>query len=74
MSADTIVQLLCFCLKSTEFQYDGTHYRQLDGVALAMGSPVLSVIADIFMEDLEDQEFLGDTNQTPPRLWKKVRG
>ena len=39
-----------------------------------MGSPVLPVIADIFMEDLEDQAFLGHTNQTPPRLWKKVRG
>ena len=69
MSADTIVQLLSFCLKSTEFQYDGTHYRQLDGVA--MGSPVSPVIADIFMEDLEDQAFLSDTNQTPPRLWKR---
>ena len=26
MDIDTIVQLLRFCLKSAEFQYDGTHY------------------------------------------------
>ena len=38
MNVDTIVQLRRFCVKSTEFQYDGTYYKQLDGVA--MGPPV----------------------------------
>ena len=38
MDVDTIVQLLRFCEKSTEFQYNGTHCKQLDGVA--MGPPV----------------------------------
>ena len=51
----TIIQLLRFCLTSTAFQYRGQHYKQLDGVA--MGSPVSPIIADIFMEDLEDKTF-----------------
>ena len=55
MDVDTIVRLLRFCVKSTEFQYDGTHYKQLDGVA--MGSPVSPVLADLFMEELEEQAF-----------------
>ena len=52
MDVDTIIRLLKFCLTTTVFQYRGTHYQQLDG--LAMGSPVSPVIADIFMEDPED--------------------
>ena len=35
----TIVRLLRFCLTTTAFQFKGTHYQQLNGVA--MGSPVL---------------------------------
>ena len=62
-----MTQLLCFWLSSTSFQYNGQHYQQLDGVA--MGSPVSSVIADIFMEDFEDKAFAAYSN--PPRLWKR---
>ena len=69
MDIDTIVQLLRFCLKSAEFQYDGTHYRQLEGVF--MGSPVSPVIADIFMEELEDKVFDCTVGKAPPRLWKR---
>ena len=47
MDVDTIVRLLRFCVKSTEFQYDGTHYKQLDG--LAMSLPVSLVLADLFI-------------------------
>ena len=55
LDVTTIVRLLRFCLASTAFQYKGKHYRQLDGVAV--GSPVSPVIADIFIEDLEDKAF-----------------
>ena len=37
MDVATIIRLLWFCLTTTSFQYKGTHYQQLDGVA--MGSP-----------------------------------
>ena len=55
LDVPTIIQLLRFCLTSTAFQYRGQHYKQLDGVAI--GSPVSPIIADIFIEDLEDKTF-----------------
>ena len=65
LDVPTIYQLLRFCLTSTAFQYRGQHNKQLDGVA--MGSPVSSIIADIFMEDLEDTTFA--TYDRTPRVW-----
>ena len=53
LDVPTITQLLRFCLTSTAFRYRGQHYKQLDGVA--MGSSVSPIIADIFMENLEDK-------------------
>ena len=67
MDVNTIIKLLRFCLTSTSFQYKGEHYQQQEGVA--MGSPVSPVIADLFMEDLEEK-FL-TTCSTPPRVWKR---
>ena len=66
MDVATIIRLLRFCLTTTSFQYKGTHYQQLDGVA--MGSPVSPVIADIFMEDFEDKAF---ADHSAPRLWRR---
>ena len=65
VSVATIIQLLRFCLTSTNFQFNGQHYRQLEGVA--MGSPVSSVIADIFMADFEETAL--DNYACPPRIW-----
>ena len=42
---EDIIHLLSFCLKITQFTYNGTYYRQVFGTA--MGSPVSAVIADI---------------------------
>ena len=67
MDVETIISLLRFCLTSTSFQYGGKHFKQVDGVA--MGSPVSSVIADIFMENLEMKAFQG--YGTVPRVWKR---
>ena len=67
MDVETIISLLRFCLTSTLFQYGGKHFKQVDGVA--MGSPVSSVIADIFMENLEMKAFQG--YGTVPRVWKR---
>ena len=57
MSKDVtmIVRLLLFCLTTPAFQFKGTHYQQLDGITI--GSPVSSLIADIFMENLEEKAF-----------------
>ena len=67
MDIETIIKLLLFCLTSTVFQYNRNPYKQLDGVAV--GSPVLPVITDIFMEELEEQEFADHT--LIPRIWKR---
>ena len=65
MSITTVTQLLRFCLTSTNFQFNGQLYRQLEGVA--MGSPVSSVIADIFMADFEETALYNYA--CPPRIW-----
>ena len=67
LSVETIIQLLRLCLTSTSFIYGGKHYQQIDG--LAMGSPVSSVVADIFMEEFETKAFSAYNNT--PRLWRR---
>ena len=53
LSCDDVVQLLEFILSTTYFTFRGKFYRQLVGTA--MGSPVSPIVANIFMEDLEQQ-------------------
>ena len=53
LPTDDIVDLLNLCLTSTYFQYNGKHYKQLHGTA--MGSPVSVVVAEIVMQNIEDQ-------------------
>ena len=45
LTVEDIIHLLSFCLKITQFTYNGTYYRQVFGTA--MGSPVSAVIANI---------------------------
>ena len=53
MPVEDIIYLLymSFCLKTTQFAYNGTYYQQIFGTA--MGSPVSAVIANMVMEDVE---------------------
>ena len=67
LSVPTIITLLKFCLTTTAFQFNGTVYKQLDGVA--MGLPISPVIADIFMEHFEDSTF--KNYPLPPRIWHR---
>ena len=48
-----IIHLLSFCLKTTQFAYNGTYYQQVFDTA--MGLPVSAVIANIVMEDVEQR-------------------
>ena len=50
LPTDDIMDLLNLCLTSTYFQYNGKHYKQLDGTA--MGSPVSVVVAEIVMQNI----------------------
>ena len=47
------MDLLNLFLTSMHFQYNGKHYKQLHGTA--MGSPVSVVVAEIVMQNIEEQ-------------------
>lgn len=47
-----VTELLNSVLRSTYFLYKGSFHEQTDGAA--MGSPVSAVIANLFMEDFEE--------------------
>ena len=53
LPTDDIMDLLNLCLTSTYFQYNSKHYKQLHGTA--MGSPVSVVVAEIVMQNIEEQ-------------------
>jgi len=48
-----IVGVLDFVLRSTYFHYNGSIYKQRDSAA--MGSPVSTVIVNLYMEIFEEQ-------------------
>ena len=62
------MDLLHLCLTSTYFQYNGKHYKQLHGTA--MGSPVSVVVAEIVMQNIEEQA-LATFSETLP-LWLRL--
>ena len=45
-------ELILRCTLNVQFQFNGTFYRQIDGVA--MGSPLGPILADLFMSKLEN--------------------
>ena len=47
------MDLLNLFLTSMYFQYNGKHYKQLHGTA--MGSPVSVAVAEIVMQNFEEQ-------------------
>ena len=66
LSPDQICQLLELCLNTTYFQYRGDFYRQKHGCA--MGSPVSPIVANLYMEEVE-QRALTSYNGIPPTHW-----
>ena len=51
MEVGDIILLLEFCLKNTYFSFQGQFYEQVEGAA--MGSPVSPIVANLYMEYLE---------------------
>ena len=64
LSPEWIADLLEMCLRSTYFSFGGNFYEQKEGAA--MGSPVSAVVANLYMEFIE--ELALETAPTRPRL------
>ena len=58
--------LLEFCLTTTYFVYDGVCYRQCFGAP--MGAPISPGVADLTMEDFEEEAL----NNCPPDLTPRL--
>ena len=63
MEVEDIILLLEFCLKNTYFSFQGQFYEQVEGAA--MGSPVSPIVANLYMEYLE-QKALSTPAPNPP--------
>ena len=53
MVVSDIILLVEFCLKSTYFSFQDQFYEQVEGAA--MGSPVSPIVANLYMEYLEQK-------------------
>ena len=67
LPVEDIIHLLSFCLKTTQFTYNGTYYQQVFGTAT--GSPVSAVTANMVMEDMEQKALA--TSPVKPFSWKR---
>ena len=67
MDVEDILALLRLCLDTTYFQVNGSFYRQKKGTA--MGSPVSVVVANLFMEEVEEKALQSFAH--PVRTWKR---
>ena len=67
IGVDDIILLLEFCLKNTYFTFLGQFFEQVEGAA--MGSPVSPIVANLYMEYLEQKAL--STAPHPPRFWHR---
>ena len=67
LSVDDICSLLSLCLEATYLVFEGRVYQQFYGTA--MGSPVMVVVANLVMEDIEHRALA--TFHTPPHFWRR---
>ena len=65
LTPSQIITLLQICLKTTYFLDQEQYYEQKDGTA--MGSPVSLLVANIFMEHIEERAIRSSPH--PIRFW-----
>ena len=68
MSTKHKMDLLEFCLRSTYFTHKGKFFEQVEGAA--MGSPISSIVANLFMENFESRALQFITK--PPFIVEEV--
>ena len=64
MEVGDIILLLEFCLKNTYFSFQGQFCEQVEGAA--MGSPVSPIVANLYMEYLEQKAL---STAPTPKFW-----
>ncbi|XP_072017464.1 uncharacterized protein [Amphiura filiformis] len=69
LAVEDIIDLLKFVLTTTYFLFRGKIYKQRFGAA--MGSPVSPVVANLYLEFLEQQAIATAPLDCKPRLWKR---
>ena len=67
LSIEEILELLTLCLNAAVFQWQDQIYQQVHGTP--MGSPISVVLAELFMQKLEEEIFLNAPYQ--PIFWKR---
>ena len=65
LTIDSIISLLCFTLTNSFFTHNSTIYKQVHGCA--MGKPVSPLIANLYMEEIEECAITNTAN--PPKEW-----
>ena len=66
LAVSDIILLLEFCLKNTYFSFQDQFYEQVEGVAV--GSPVSPIIANLYMEYLEQKAL---SSAPTPSFWHR---
>ena len=51
-----IIKLFEYCTKNLTFEFDGKYYKQINGIQ--MGSPLAPILAEIYMNDFENNLLL----------------
>ena len=69
LNVENIMQLLEFVATTTYFKFQGNIYQQKFGTA--MGSPVSPLIANLYMENLEQKAITTSSPDIRPRFWKR---
>ena len=69
LTADDIIELLQFVLTTTYFSFRGSIFRQIFGAA--MGSPVSPIVANLFMEWLEQEAIATAPMDCMPQFWRR---
>ena len=67
LDVEDIILLLRLCLNTTYFQVNGQYYAQKQ--VTAMGSPISVVVANLFMENIEEKALQSFTCEV--KVWKR---